>query len=152
MIKNNILEQIRNNPELQKDAEFMQKAIAIDESFIAYDKSEDTEVYLTYIYKKIDQLKKDEQRNEAVIECLENIGQEINNPKEVDKDKYKIPHKFLFERIKRYEKDGEPLSRYELRRKRINRIVLKLFTDCDRTVENKQLRETNLKSINIRTM
>lgn len=33
----------------------------------------------------------------------------------------------------------------EERRKRINRIVLKLFTDCGRTVENKQSRETNLK-------
>ena len=109
-----IQSQIENNQQLCSDVEFMKKAVAINERFIAYDKTENEEVYLIYIEHKKMKLKENRDRNQRLIDCLTNVENEIFNPKAVEEDKYKIPHKYIFERIKRAEEEGENLAPFDL--------------------------------------
>lgn len=110
----NIVEQIKSNPMLCEDVEFMRNAIEVNERFIVYDRTEDDSVYLTYIRRKKESLKRDEDRNKRLIECFEKIEQELLEPSEVEEGMYKIPHKFLFERIIRSEKDRELPASFDL--------------------------------------
>lgn len=109
-------------PELTKNAEFMKDLLKRDLRYIEYDKSNDTQVYTEYInglIKKLEEEKSKPNANTFVIDMPINTAKklldELNNPKQVEEGKYKIPKKFLFEAIRKSsKKDFAMLAKKEM--------------------------------------
>lgn len=99
-----LLNQIEENPDLVRDIDFMEKALDVDTKFICLDQTGSEELYKKYVNLKMQKLPQNsvtlslEQRIQ--LSSLENVLNELNNPKEVKQGKFKIPHKYLFELIR----------------------------------------------------
>lgn len=107
---------ISKNPELTANPEFMKDLLNEDLRYIKCDKSNSPEVYQEYLQKIREILEEKIKRPaentwvaNAVLDRIKTISEEINNPLEVEKGKYKIPHRFLFESLRKsseYDLDG----------------------------------------------
>ncbi len=93
---------------LGNNIEFMKKAIMKDKKFIQYDRTNNQELYKKVIVTRIKELKEKRKesklcdKEELELSELDYLRQELNSPKEVKEEKYKIPYKYLFEEIRRY--------------------------------------------------
>ncbi len=94
-----------------RNPEFMKKAIREDIKFIGYDKTDDEELYREVINLRIKELEVKKEKGDfsepfedisvpKELKELYYLKQEIENPKQVEKGKYKIPHKFMFEELR----------------------------------------------------
>lgn len=79
--------------------------------YIEYDNSDEPELYIQYIEKmiqKLEEAKETPNANEFAINMPINtakkILEELNSPKEVEKGRYKIPKRFLFEGLRKSSK------------------------------------------------
>ena len=104
-----IHEMINENPNLMKDIEFMKEAIKVSSRLISLDKTNNESLYRQYVVLKNQELQNNTniyttQSAEQILEELARVEQELASPKEVQKGKYKIPHKYLFELIRDCEK------------------------------------------------
>ena len=100
---------ILRNPELTANPEFMKDLLNEDLRYIKYDKSNSPIVYQEYLQKISDKLEEKCKRpaentwvTNVVLDRVRTICEEINNPKEVENSKYKIPQRFLFESLRKY--------------------------------------------------
>lgn len=94
---------INKYDELCYNEEFMKEIISLKPSNIKYDKTNSETLYRIYASKKIDEINSkvsDNLGRRYFQKPFMEILQELNNPKTVDKDKYKIPHEYLFEEIR----------------------------------------------------
>lgn len=99
-----IKEIIKNNPELLKNSKFIEELLKINPFYIIYDKSNDPNLYLNLFNKLFEINEKSnyiaeikENRKKILISLIE----ELQTPKEVQDEKYKIPHKFIFDGIRK---------------------------------------------------
>ena len=90
---------ISRNPELTANPEFMKDLLSEDLSYIKYDNSNNPMVYQAYLHKIREILEEKIKRpaentwvTNVVLDRVKTISEEINNPQEVEKGKYKIPH------------------------------------------------------------
>lgn len=107
-------ELVKSGPlESRKNIDIMKRAVQYDLNTLKYDQTNDDQVYLT----SIEQIKKkleddffkgiiDEKKYKENLEALEKDSKEIKNPREVESDKYKIPHKYLYEKIRQWVSEG----------------------------------------------
>ena len=100
---------ILRNPELTANPEFMKDLLNEDLRYIKYDTSISPIVYQEYLQKISDKLEEKCKRpaentwvTNVVLDRVRTICEEINNPKEVENSKYKIPQRFLFESLRKY--------------------------------------------------
>ena len=99
---------LQKYPNLQYDLNFMKEAVEYNLKFISYDRTDDPSLYI-YV---IDETKKSDdryvgydenyrqQRQAEFEEKAERLKNEILNPSQVPDDKYKIPHKYIYEAIR----------------------------------------------------
>lgn len=108
-IREYIDEMIRIDPNLVNDVEFMSACVEFDMNLITLDKTNDSAVYQTFLeqYKEfsLDErklLNEGYSRDdiERVNETYTQLMQELTNPAYVSDGKFKIPHRFIFERIR----------------------------------------------------
>lgn len=99
---------ITKNPELVKNPEFMKDLLNEDLRYIKYDGSNNSMLYQEYLQRIREMLEEKIKRpaentwvTNVVLDRVKTISEEIKSPKEVEKGKYKIPHKFLFESLRR---------------------------------------------------
>lgn len=99
---------ISKNPELTENPEFMKDLLNEDLRYIKYDRSNAPEVYQEYLQKisgKLEEKCKKPAENtwvtNVVLDRVKTICEEIKEPKEVEVGKYKIPHRFLFEALRK---------------------------------------------------
>ena len=92
-------------PELRNDLNFIKEIVDIDPKFLKFDGTNNVELYISTLNKilsdfnlmeKLDQL----DPNRDAKSCIDKIIKELENPKQVDTDKYKIPTKYLLEAIR----------------------------------------------------
>lgn len=100
---------ISKNAELTKNPDFMKDLLKEDLSYIKYDKSNNPTVYQEYlqiISEKLEEKCKKPAENtwvtNVVLDRVKTICDEIKTPKEVENGKYKIPHRFLFESLRKF--------------------------------------------------
>ena len=113
---------INEKPELTKNPNFMKDLINRNIQYIEYDNSNEPELYILYIEKMIRKLEEAKERSNAnefainmPINTAKKILEELNLPKEVEKGKYKIPKRFLFEGLRKSSKrDLELLAKGEM--------------------------------------
>lgn len=113
---------INETPELTKNPNFMKDLINRNIQYIEYDNSNEPELYILYIEKMIQKLEEAKERSNAnefainmPINTAKKILEELNSPKEVEKGKYKIPKRFLFEGLRKSSKrDLELLEKGEM--------------------------------------
>jgi hypothetical protein len=100
------------HPELAFDKEFMREAIKMSPNYIAFDKTNDKEVYKDLIMFLKSNVSKElfEGYNpdfpQEIIEKFDDIIKEIDSPAEVDEGRYKIQNRYLFESIKKCSDKG----------------------------------------------
>ena len=108
-IREYIDEMIKIDPNLVNDAEFMSACVEFDMNLITLDKTNDSAVYQTFLeqYKEfsLDERKLlnegySREDIERVNETYTQLMQELTNPAYVSDGKFKIPHRFIFERIR----------------------------------------------------
>ncbi len=108
-IREYIDEMIRIDPKLVNDVEFMTACVEFDMDLITLDKTNSPEVYQTFLkqYKEnfLDEKKligEGYSRDDIVRtnETYAQLMQELTNPAPVSDGKFKIPHRFIFERIR----------------------------------------------------
>lgn len=83
--------------------DFMLKAVEESFKYIIYDKTNSDELYLKILpdfIRYVDENEKGSYSNNC--EVLLDYIHELQEPKVVEEGKYKIPHKFMFEEIKKY--------------------------------------------------
>ena len=90
-------------PELGKDIEFLKEAIEEDLVCIIYDQTNDVELYKIFLNKII---KDFPNLPEAHKSSIEKVLEEFDNPKEVEPGRYKIPHKYICEDIRKQIRDN----------------------------------------------
>lgn len=99
---------INCNPGLAENFEFMSEAIIINPRNIQYDKTDNEELYKSFFKERMRQIsnnpKIDNDDKEYLLEQYQKSLEELENPKEVEKGKYKIPHKYFFESIRDFER------------------------------------------------
>ena len=99
---------INKNPNLANNVEFMQEAILLDPNCIQFDKTNNEELYKLYISKKIEQIQGDhtltDEEKSILIKPYKLCSDELESPKIVEKGKYKIPHLYLLEELRKNEK------------------------------------------------
>ena len=113
---------VNEKPEITKNPEFMKDLINRNMQYIEYDNSNEPELYMQYIEKMIQKLEEAKERPNAneftinmPINTAKKILEELNSPKEVEKGKYKIPRRFLFEGLRKSSKrDLELLEKGEM--------------------------------------
>ena len=113
---------VNEKTELTKNPEFMKDLINRNMQYIEYDNSNESELYMQYIEKMIQKLEEAKERNNAneftiniTINTAKKILEELNSPKEVEEEKYKIPRRFLFEGLRKSgKKDLELLEKGEM--------------------------------------
>lgn len=113
---------VNEKPELTKKPEFMKDLLNRNMRYIEYDNSDEPELYIQYIEKmiqKLEEAKETPNANEFAINMPINtakkILEELNSPKEVEKGRYKIPKRFLFEGLRKSSKrDLELLEKGEM--------------------------------------
>ena len=113
---------VNETPELTKNPNFMKDLINRNIQYIEYDNSNEPELYILYIEKMIQKLEEAKERSNAnefainmPINTAKKILEELNSPKEVEKGKYKIPKRFLFEGLRKSSKrDLELLEKGEM--------------------------------------
>ena len=93
--------------------EYMLKAVEEDFKYIIYDKTNDDELYLKILPDFIKYVETNEKNNisnnsKVLLEYIH----ELKEPKVVEEGKYKIPHKYMFEEIKRYLVNSETPFKY----------------------------------------
>ena len=102
---------IKENPELLENEEFVLDLIDISMEYIALDKTNSERVYSKFLSKVCEVLEErkrqpeiDNMEQKDIQDYIEHINyclEELKNPKLVSDGKYKIPHEFLFEGIRR---------------------------------------------------
>lgn len=113
---------VNEKPELTKNPEFMKDLINRNMSYIEYDNSDEPELYMKYIEKMIRKLEEAKDKPNAKkyaiempINTAKKLLEELKSPKEVEKGKYKIPKRFLFEGLRKStKKDLELLEKGEM--------------------------------------
>ena len=113
---------VNEKPELTKNPEFMKDLLNRNMRYIEYDNSDEPELYMQYIEKMIQKLEEAKEIHNAnefainmPINTAKKILEELNSPKEVEKGKYKIPKRFLFEGLRKSSKrDLELLEKGEM--------------------------------------
>ena len=78
------------------DIDFMKKAIEESYKNVIYDKTNSDELYGEVIDKMIK-----DPSNSDYVEKLNNYKMELDNPKVVEDGKYKVPHKYMFEELRK---------------------------------------------------
>lgn len=98
---------LQSNPELANNIDFMREALEVDLTLIIYDRTNNLDLYLEVLdrMKNSDALRTDFEKrgkkyNIGFEELIAKIQEELQSPKHVDSDKYKIPTKYLFEAIR----------------------------------------------------
>ena len=119
-IREYIDEMIRIDPELVYNTEFMTACVEFDMSLITLDKTNSPEVYQTFLNEYAENELDDAKLNSegwtlgqktSMKNLCRNLLEEITNPKEVAAGKFKIPHKYIFERIRAaYSPDAKTLG------------------------------------------
>lgn len=92
-------------PQLRKDINFMKELMEVSVNFIIYDKTDDPELYLMLIDKVLDKdilASYSPSAEEFYRGDITRLEAEIRTPKSVESTKYKVPHKYLFDSIRRY--------------------------------------------------
>ena len=93
---------LENDCEIASDAGFMSEVIDIDLFLISKDKSNNPELYKKYLKKLQNKLAGEENNEkEETIVLINSLLEEIDNPKVPEEGKYKIPHEYLFEAIRK---------------------------------------------------
>ena len=85
-------------PELGKNLEFLKEAIEEDLICIIYDQTNDVELYKIFLNKII---KDFPNLSGAYKASIEKVLEEFDNPKEVEPGRYKIPHRYICEYIRK---------------------------------------------------
>lgn len=108
-IREYIDEMIKIDPNLVNDAEFMSACVEFDMNLITLDKTNDSTVYQTFL-EQYKEFSPDERKLlnegysrddiERINETYTQLMQELTNPAYVSDGKFKIPHRFIFERIR----------------------------------------------------
>lgn len=109
---------LEKNPNLAKDKDFMKNAVEFDVSLIQYDRTNDVDLYKSILAKiqgnpsKYAEMLKinEDSKTESIVQ---KILYELNNPKQVEKGKYKIPQKFLLEAFRKEFKKEEKANYYK---------------------------------------
>lgn len=108
-----IEEGLRIFPETARtNVEFMRNAVNTNFANIRYDKTNDENVYKIYLNRKIDELQR-QQINDRNIDTSEEIRilkeyvKELDEPRMVENGKYKVPHRYMFEELRRLEQTDE---------------------------------------------
>lgn len=98
---------LQSNPELASNKEFMQEAVQVDYRLLKHDRTNNLNLYIDVLnsIKCSSTIKNDFGRRYGKYkigfeEFIIKIQEEMQNPKQVDDDKYKIPTKYLFEAIR----------------------------------------------------
>ncbi len=90
--------------EFASDEEFMENAIKEDKALIALDNTNSDRVYIFYLNelkKSLEEARSLDESNIAIyLKNIDNIIAEIENSKQAEEGKYKVPHKFLYEAIR----------------------------------------------------
>lgn len=98
---------VKENPNLLKSKSFIAEITEYNPLYIIFDKTDDSEIYkkfLISIQNELSQLPQEYFQAYNLNIIKENISQileELSHPKKVDDDKYKIPHRFLFDEIRK---------------------------------------------------
>ena len=107
---------LQSNPKLASNKEFMQEATQVDYRLLKYDRTNNLNLYLDALnsIKCSSTIKNDFERRYGKYkigfeEFIDKIQEELQNPKQVDDDKYKIPTKYLFEAIRNGFSVGEKM-------------------------------------------
>lgn len=89
-------------PRLRENVEFMKEVIHINSSYIKYDLTNDKNLYIYYIENNKEKILEtmNENSKDDVRLTIEEFIEEIKNPKDVEKNKYQIPMKYLFEALR----------------------------------------------------
>ncbi len=90
-------------PELGKNLDFLKEAIEEDLICIIYDQTNDVELYKIFLNKII---KDFPNLSGAYKASIEKVLEEFDNPKEVEPGRYKIPHKYICEDIRKRIRDN----------------------------------------------
>lgn len=90
-------------PELGKNIEFLKEAIEEDLICIIYDQTNDVELYKIFLNKIIKDFPNIPEADKSQIE---KVLEEFDNPKEVEPGRYKIPHKYICEDIRKRIRDN----------------------------------------------
>ena len=108
-IREYIDEMIKLKPELVQDVEFMTACVEFDMDLITLDKTNDNAVYQIFL-EQYKEFSLDERKLlnegysrgdiERINETYTQLMQELTNPVSVSDGKFKIPHRFIFERIR----------------------------------------------------
>lgn len=96
--------------------EFMEELVSLNPSNIKYDQTNNEKLYRMYVAIKIEEINSkvtDELGRKYFQKPYIEILEELDNPKTVDSNKYKIPHSYLFEemRIVEQEKTSTNISK-----------------------------------------
>lgn len=86
--------------------DIMLEALERDVEYIKYDRTNDEEVYKKAIMLELQNLEKEDVESSDYdarekIKALKYYIEELENPKQVDEGKYKVPHKYMFEEIRK---------------------------------------------------
>ena len=135
---------LNKHPELASNVEFMQEAIEISPSNIVFDKTNDSKIYkgiLIYLKSKLspklwegyDEPYPMEMYN-CYLKNFDNAINEIDSPSGVEKGRYKIPIKYLFESIRMsFDKRSmspinPPVEQEDLLKHYIHNVYFKIYT------------------------
>lgn len=98
-----VVKMINTNPKLSENIEFMKDIVNINLDFLKYDKTNNKDLYISVLGKiqeNNEEYKKNYGNEDDFDIWLSQILEELNNPKQVEEGKYKIPVKYLFESIR----------------------------------------------------
>ena len=85
------------NKELFANPEFMESLVKLDYRNIVYDLTDNDKVYDEYVSQLLNKIDKEDYYFQKLIM----LKQELDNPRQPEEGMYKIPHKFLFESLRK---------------------------------------------------
>lgn len=95
---------LEEHPELAEDIAFMKDLVGRSTQYISYDKTDSSEVYSKFA-DSFESKSKKSRIDPVELPLYEKLAtklrNELENPKECNEGTYKIPHKYLFDAIKR---------------------------------------------------
>lgn len=107
---------LENDSEIGFDSEFMSEVIDIDFHFISKDKTDNPALYKKYLNilrnKAVNE--KNDEKEETIL-LIDSLLEEIDNPKVPGEGKYKIPHRYLFEAIRKSAEYCEKMGKFDVK-------------------------------------
>lgn len=106
--------------------QFIEDIISLNPSYIKYDKTNNEKIYRMYISKKIEEINSkvtDELGRQYFQKPYLEILAELDNPKVVASDKYKISHNYLFEEMRIVEEEKTSANVSKIYGHQIERVL-----------------------------